>query len=81
MRVLVAEDNARSRAMLRKTVEELGHECLLARDGLEAWELYQNTPEVDVVISGRTMPGIDGSELWRRIREADHVEEPFFIFV
>jgi CheY-like chemotaxis protein len=81
LRVLVAENNARSRRMLRKTVEELGHECLLARDGLEAWELYQNTPEIDVVISDREMPGIDGPELRRRIRETSSAEETFFIFM
>ena len=81
MRVLVAENNARSRNMLRKTVEELGYECLLARDGLEAWELYQNTPEIDVVISEQAIPGIDGSELWRRIRETDPAEETLFIFM
>jgi type IV pilus assembly protein PilB len=81
VRVLIAESDARSRKLSKKIVKELGHECLLAKDGLEAWELYQNTSEVDVVISDRTMPGIDGPELYRRIRGVDPAEETFFIFL
>jgi type IV pilus assembly protein PilB len=81
VRVLVAEDDARSRKILKKAVEGFGHECLLARDGLEAWELYQNTPEVDVVISDWAMPGIDGLELCRRIRRVGHAGYTFFIFL
>ena len=81
MRVLIAENDARSRQILKETAEELGHECLVAKDGLEAWELYQNTPEVDVVISDRTIPGIDGPELYRRVRGVNPAQETFFIFV
>ncbi len=44
MRVLIAESDARSRQIFENAVKELGHECLLARDGREAWELYRNTP-------------------------------------
>jgi two-component system, cell cycle response regulator len=71
VRVLIAESDARSRQIFENAVKELGHECLLASDGLEAWELYRNTSGVDVVISDRTMPGIDGPELYRRVRGID----------
>jgi type IV pilus assembly protein PilB len=78
VRVLVAEGDATSREILKKTIEGVGHECLLAKDGLEAWELYQKTPEVDVVISDWAIPGIQGLELCRRIRRDGHT---FFIFL
>jgi type IV pilus assembly protein PilB len=81
VRVLVAEDDAKSRKILKKTVEGFGHECLLTKNGLEAWELYQNTPEVDVVISDWVMPGIDGLELCRRIRRVSHAGYTFFILL
>ncbi len=42
-RVLIAE--------VKKTIKKFVHECLEARDGLQAWKLYQDTPEVDVIIS------------------------------
>jgi CheY-like chemotaxis protein len=42
MKILIAEDDAVSRTVIRKSVEKLGHECLVTEDGLEAWEAYQN---------------------------------------
>ncbi len=45
------------------TVEQFNHECLVAEDGEKAsWELYQKTPEVDVIISDWTMPSERGPE-------------------
>jgi len=81
MRVLIAEDHAVSRKFLEKNLERLGHECLVAKDGLEAWELYQNTSGVDVVISDLSMPGIDGPELCRRVRDTNRDGYTFFILV
>src|ERR687885_726421 len=81
VRVLVAEENARSRKVFKKSLEAFGHECLLAKDGLEAWELYQSTPEIDVVISDWTMPRIDGPELCRRIRKVNHAGYTYFILL
>ena len=81
MKVLIAEDDAISRMILKKSVEKSGHECLVAEDGLWAWELYQNTPEVDVIISDWMMPGIDGLEFCRRVREMNSSWYTFFIFL
>ncbi len=81
MRILIAEDDILSRTILRRAVEKLGHECLVAADGLEAWELFQNTEEVDVVISDWMMPGIDGLEFCRRLREEKRDEYTYFIFL
>ena len=81
MKVLIAEDDAVSRTILKKSVEKFGHECLAAEDGEKAWELFQNTPEVDVVISDWMMPGMDGPELCRRVRETKSDSYTFFIFL
>ena len=67
LRVLVADDDAVTRRILQVSVQRLGHECVLAKDGAEAWELYRQS-EVDVVISDWTMPGLDGVELCKRVR-------------
>lgn len=69
MKVLIAEDDAVSRLILRRAVERLGHECLAAADGEEAWKMYRETPDVDIVISDWMMPGMDGLELCKKIRE------------
>ena len=81
MRVLIAEDDAVSRTVLKKTVEKLGHQCLAAKDGLEAWEMYRSIPEVEVIISDWMMPGMDGLELCRSVREANSDWYTFFIFL
>jgi CheY-like chemotaxis protein len=81
LKILIAEDDAVSRTILRRAVEKLGHECLAAEDGEKAWELYRETPGVDVIISDWMMPGIDGLELCRRIRRASRPEYTYFIFL
>ena len=80
MRILIAEDEPVSRTILREAVKQLGHECLVAEDGRRAWELFQRA-EVDVVISDRRMPGIDGIELCRLLRQHPHGGYTYFIFL
>ena len=40
MKILVAEDEAVSRFMTVKALEQLGYACTAASDGLEAWERF-----------------------------------------
>lgn len=81
MKILIAEDDAISRTVIRKRIEKLGHEPLVTEDGLEAWEAYQNNPDIDAVISDWMMPGIEGPELCRRIRSSERGGHTFFIFL
>jgi two-component system chemotaxis response regulator CheY len=82
MRVLIAEDDAVSRLILRRAVETLGHECLVAVDGDEAWERYrQGEGDVDVVISDWMMPGLDGVELCRRVRSKPGNVYTYFVLL
>ncbi len=80
MRVLIAEDDAVPRMILRLSVEKFGHECLVAEDGSQAWEMYHDAL-INVVISDRVMPGMDGLELCRRIRETPKPGYTYFIFL
>ncbi|HEY5457000.1 MAG TPA: diguanylate cyclase [Acidothermaceae bacterium] len=68
MRILIADDDATSRLMLKATAAKLGHECLIATDGSSAWEQL-STQDVDVLLTDWMMPGVDGPELCRRVRE------------
>jgi diguanylate cyclase (GGDEF)-like protein len=67
MKVMVVEDGRTTRMMLKSAVERLGHECLTASDGIEAWELFRSQG-ADVIISDWLMPGIEGPELCRLVR-------------
>jgi len=68
MKVMVVEDGRTTRMMLKSAVERLGHECLTAADGTEAWDLFRSQG-ADVIISDWLMPGIEGPELCRLVRE------------
>ncbi|MEJ7840709.1 MAG: diguanylate cyclase [Rubrobacter sp.] len=81
MKILIAEDDAVSRTILRRAVEKIGHECLAAADGEEAWGLYKENPDLDVIISDWMMPGVDGLELCRRVRGDGRGGYTYFIFL
>lgn len=79
MQILIAEDDAVSRLLLQKAVERLGHDCVVAADGLEAWSAYEQGA-VDVIISDWMMPELDGLEFCRRIR-ANETGYTYFILL
>ncbi|WP_394838020.1 diguanylate cyclase [Pendulispora rubella] len=70
LKVLVVDDHAAFRDALQELIEGFGHECRVARDGQEAWEMLENEP-ADVVLSDWQMPRMNGVELCRSIRKAD----------
>jgi sigma-B regulation protein RsbU (phosphoserine phosphatase) len=80
MKILLAEDSAASRFLLQRAVEELGHDCIVAEDGLQAWDLYKRSG-AEVVISDWIMPGLDGDELCRRIRSDGEVSYTYFVML
>ena len=67
-RVLIIEDNADAREMLRVSLELDGHRVDVAEDGPRGVEMaLARAPEVVLVDLG--LPGLDGYEVARRIRE------------
>jgi two-component system cell cycle response regulator len=68
MRVLIADDDATSRVVLKAIVTKLGHQCLVANDGTSAWEQL-SSEWIDVLLTDWMMPGVDGPELCARVRD------------
>ena len=77
MRVLIAEDDAGIRDLLHDLILRQGQSVILARDGEEAWNLFQ-AQGADVIISDWIMPKVEGPELCRRVREYD---SPYAYFI
>jgi two-component system OmpR family response regulator len=69
MRVLVVEDEVRTAALLRRGLAEEGFAVDTVADGLEAvWQATEVT--YDVIVLDVMLPGIDGFEVCRRLRQA-----------
>ncbi|MCD4851382.1 diguanylate cyclase [Arthrobacter sp. AK01] len=80
MKVLIADDDQISRMITKAAVEQSGHECIVAVDGDSAWQLYQDhSPEA--VVTDLMMPGLNGLDLCRAIREAEEDTYTYIILV
>jgi DNA-binding response OmpR family regulator len=70
MRVLVVEDQPKMRSLLRRGLEEGGYAVDAVTDGKSA--LHQATEAVyDAIVLDVMLPGMDGFEVLRRLREAE----------
>lgn len=67
-RILLAEDEAPLRNLIRLSLETHGHTVFAAADGVEALQLFEKTP-VDLVILDVMMPRMDGFERVRRFAD------------
>jgi len=81
MKILIAEDESVSRRMLEATVSKWGYEVSLACDGNEAWAQLQQPASPPLLILDWQMPGIDGIDLCRRIRERKELSSLYVILL
>lgn len=68
--ILVAEDNADMRELFCLVLADRGYRCVPAADGLEALRKMEKE-YVDLIVADIMMPGMDGYELTRTLREAN----------
>jgi two-component system response regulator YesN len=68
--VLVADDEAVVRNLLRRVLTESGYEVMLAESGEQAVE-FSRTVRVDLVLLDINMPGIGGLSALREISKQD----------
>lgn len=66
-RILIVDDEKLNRELLEDLVVSFGHEPEMARDGVEALAMMKL--DIDLVLLDVMMPGMDGFEVARRIRE------------
>jgi len=80
MRILVAEDGKVERLRLEKILSEWGFDVESFRDGDKALERLSEPNPPRLCILDWVMPGIEGTELCRRIRET-FPEESFYLII
>jgi two-component system, OmpR family, alkaline phosphatase synthesis response regulator PhoP len=68
MRILVAEDNVAMANVIAFNLRKAGFEVLHAASGDIAWKQLQQE-EFDLLVTDYQMPGMNGGDLTRRIRE------------
>ena len=68
MQILVVEDEQRMAELLRRTLQEEGHQVIMASDGKEGFEIARASA-FDVIILDVMLPGMDGITVARRLRE------------
>jgi adenylate cyclase len=67
-RILIVDDEPFNRDVLAQELELLDHEALAAVHGRDALERLESEP-VDLILLDIMMPGIDGFEVLRRLKE------------
>lgn len=67
--ILVVEDNADMRELFCTVLSDSGYQCFAAANGLEALDIMDKE-YIDLIVADIMMPGMDGYELTKAVREA-----------
>ena len=77
--ILIVDDSETVRTMVRQTLSGDGYEILEAADGEQGAEVARER-DLDLMIVDYNMPGINGVEMIRQVRELPrHRETPIFV--
>jgi two-component system cell cycle response regulator len=75
LKALIADDNAGFRQLIERMLKKWGYDVVAVGNGLEALEILQGPDPPILVILDWMMPGMDGVEVCRRVRELNR--EPY----
>lgn len=81
MNILIAEDDPVSRRILEATLAGWGYEVTVATDGGEAWEVLRQANAPALAILDIMMPGLDGFEVCRNVRQMSGATPPYLILL
>ena len=80
MKILIADDSATSRVLLRAALLRWGYDVLVADNGARAWEILAAPDPPAMAILDWVMPGLTGPEVCRNVR-ATHREPYTYILL
>jgi diguanylate cyclase (GGDEF)-like protein len=70
-RVLIVDDSRSVRCLLEQCLLSKGYQVMTAADGLQAIAILKEYGSPDLVLLDRVMPGVDGEQVCRWVREHD----------
>jgi len=81
MKILLVDDAAAMRQLIRHMLDTMGYtDVVEAEDGEDAWEKLQ-AEKIDLLMTDKQMPGMDGLELVRKVRQMPQYESlPILMF-
>jgi two-component system NtrC family sensor kinase len=80
LRVLVVDDELTIRLLLHDILRLDKHNVALASSGVEAADLLERE-RFDIVLTDMKMPGMDGADLYRSVRQRDPAQARRIIFI
>ena len=82
MKILLAEDNTVTRKLVKKILENKGYEIIEAKDGGEAWEIFQKEKEkINIALVDWMMPRLNGLQLCKKIKATKSQGYTYIIFL
>jgi len=81
MKILIAEDDLTSQAMIKAIVAKSGYEPVVTGDGLSACEILLKPDAPKLAVLDWMMPGMDGVEVCRKVRELKSSDPAYLILL
>ena len=81
MKALIADDDLTYRRMLEALLGKWGYDLVVASDGDAAWQVLHAPDAPQIAILDWMMPGKDGVEICRQIRESTQSDPKYIILL
>lgn len=81
MKILIADDDITSRTLLKAALSKWGYMVVSTSDGKEAWEALQQDDSLKLAVFDWVMPGLDGVELCKRLKEKKNISYVYTILL
>lgn len=81
MKILIAEDEPISRKLLEESLSGWGYEVIVTKNGTEAWNVLQQENSPNLVILDWMMPGMNGIEVTKKVRQRSSANYVYIILL